>query len=80
MITLTLDKHALVKGELFHIRFGLTGTRTVHTTSNIQTYGLCTHPPPPQKGATVHHCATGQGIACQAALSTPLMAAEQRTV
>jgi hypothetical protein len=57
MITLMLDKHALVKSELLHIRFGNTVSHTVNTTPNIQTRGLHTL----RKGATTHCGMMGQG-------------------
>jgi hypothetical protein len=45
-----IGAHAcLIAGELLHVRFGLSGTRMVNTTSNIQTLGFRTTekvPPP----------------------------------
>jgi hypothetical protein len=34
------NRHDKTGVELLHVRFGLTGTRTVNTTPNIQTRGL----------------------------------------
>jgi hypothetical protein len=36
MMPLTEDKHALVKNDILHVRFGSAGTHTVSTPQNIQ--------------------------------------------
>jgi hypothetical protein len=51
MMTLTEDKHALVKNDLLHVRFDSAGTHTVNTLSNIQARGLHI----PRRGATAHY-------------------------
>jgi hypothetical protein len=54
MMTLTKDKHAPVKNDLFHVRLGSTGTHTVNTPPNIQARGIHI----PRRGATAH-CSDG---------------------
>jgi hypothetical protein len=40
MMTLAEDKHAPIKNDLLHVRFGSAGTHTVNTPPNIQVPGL----------------------------------------
>jgi hypothetical protein len=51
MMTLVEDKHALVKNDLLHVRFGSANTHTVSTPPNSQAQWLHI----PQKGATAHY-------------------------
>jgi hypothetical protein len=49
MMTLAEDKHALVKNDLLHVRFGSAGTHTINTPPNIQARGFTSsgEAPPP---------------------------------
>jgi hypothetical protein len=47
MMTLAEDKHAIVKNDLLHVRFGSVGTHTINTPPNIQALTSPGEAPPP---------------------------------